>query len=70
MSLEKWQAKNNSDDENRFPRLSRIVLLFLRVYEKTGHVSRDELKSHKEQYPQVVQLLEDVLDQRQEKEME
>lgn len=70
MAFEKWHAKYNNEDESRYPRLGRIVLLFLRVYEKSGHVSRDELKSHKEDYPQVVQLLEDILDQRKEKEME
>lgn len=70
MSFEKWRAKQENDDETRFPRLGRVVLLFLRVYEKSGHVSREELKYHKDDYPQVVQLLEDVLDQRREKEKE
>lgn len=70
MAFEKWQAKFNNEDESRYPRLGRVVLLFLRVYEKSGHVSREELKTHKEEYPQVIQLLEDVLDQRQEQEIE
>lgn len=70
MAFEKWRSKHGTDHETHFPHLGRVVLLFLRVYEKSGHVSREELKSHKEDYPQVVQLLEDILDQRKEKEME